>query len=279
MEQNLIIVRSVYGKVNQSYILNPCVDPSTNTYADCVRSVDKNGDMILSEKDKSSGKVFIPMNQEIEIQDGTVFDLNNPVQKAKWEAIRHSSLIAEDRFAHDSAGDLIIDGNNSNNMSQRRYGRAVLYVEQPGKLTQNRVNKAKLQTKALNFVFQDTPEGQRTKCKLLGKNMQYAYPSDVEDFLAEQAKRNPQKIIDLYTGSNTELRMLFIDALNKGVIREKQGVFMYGDKIALGVTDEAVLAYFTQPANKKILDFITEETYPEYQPKTEEESADKKTKK
>jgi hypothetical protein len=50
MEQNLIIVRSVYGKVNQSYILNPCVDPSTNTYADCVRSVDKNGDMILSEK-------------------------------------------------------------------------------------------------------------------------------------------------------------------------------------------------------------------------------------
>ena len=30
---------------------------------------------------------------------------------------------------------------------------------------------------------------------------------------------------------------------------------MYGDKIALGVTDEAVLAYFKQPANKKILDF------------------------
>lgn len=271
-QPNLIIIRSVYGKVNQSYILNPCVNPSTNAYADCVRNVDKNGDMILSEKDKSSGNIFIPMNMEIEVQDGTVFDLNIPVQRAKWEAIKHSSLIAPERFAHDAMGELIIDG------GARRYGKAVLYVEQPGKLTQTRVNKAKLQTKALNFVFNDTTEGQLTKCKLLGKNMQYAYPSDVEDFLTEQAKRNPQKIIDLYTGSNTELRMLFIDALNKGVIREKQGVFMYGDKIALGVTDEAVLAYFKQPANKKILDFITEETYPEYQEKVEEDTT-KKTKK
>ena len=66
--------------------------------------------------------------------------------------------------------------------------------------------------------------------------------------------------------------MLFIDAVNKGVIREKDGVFMYGDKIAMGVTDDAVISFMKQPANQKVVKYITEETYPEFNPedKTEE---------
>ena len=106
--------------------------------------------------------------------------------------------------------------------------------------------------------------------------MKNHYPSDIEDYLGEYAKRNPQKIIDLYTGSDTEKRMLFIDALNKGVIREKDGVFMYGDKITLGVTDESVIVYLKQPANQKVVDYITQDTYPEFYEKEKSSTPAKK---
>ena len=267
---NIIVIRSVYGKVNQSYILNPCIDRSTGMYPDCVKNIDNNGDMILSDKDKQSGKIFIASNEPIEVVDGTVFDLKNPLQNAKWEAIKNSPLIAPERFAHDEKGDLLIDGSN------KKYGRAVLYVERPGIIAQVKVNKSKLINKALNYIYSDSVDGQVTKCKLLGKNMKNHYPSDIEDYLGEYAKRNPQKIIDLYTGSDTEKRMLFIDALNKGVIREKDGVFMYGDKITLGVTDESVIVYLKQPANQKVVDYITQDTYPEFYEKEKSSTPAKK---
>lgn len=258
IDNDIVILRSVFGKVGQSYTFNPCANRQTGMMPDCVRSVNSNGDMILSEQDKQSGKIFIKETEDIVVTDGTVFDLKNPLQLAKWEAIKNSPLIASERFARDKNGDLIVDGGH------KKYGIAVLYVERPGQITQHKVSKAKIINKALNFVFSDNIEGHITKCKLLGKNMKNSYPSDVEDYLVEYAKRNPQKIIDLYTGSDTEIRMLFIDAVNKGVIREKDGVFMYGDKIAMGVTDDAVVSFMKQPANQKVVKYITEETYPEF---------------
>jgi hypothetical protein len=80
--QNIIVLRSVYGKVGMKYMINPVKDPITKQYPDCVRRVDANGDMIMSDADRNSGRQFIPENAVITIQDGTTFDLNNEVQKA-----------------------------------------------------------------------------------------------------------------------------------------------------------------------------------------------------
>ncbi len=261
MLENIIVIRSAVGKAEQSYHINPCKDPKTGMYPPCVRKVDKHGDMILSEADKASGQQFVGENESIVVKDGSVFDLNNPLQKARWDAIKNCVLIAPDRDARDKNGNLLIDG------TRKHDGRAVLYIEHPGRSTEIKMSKAKLQNKALHLIFTDTTEGLKIKCKLLGKRMDNAYPADIEDFLSEFAKRNPQKIIDLYTGTDTEVRMLFIEAVNRGVLRERQGVFMYGDKIALGVTDDACIAWLKDPANQKIRGYIVEETYPEYQKK------------
>ena len=55
--------------------------------------------MILSEKDKSSDKVFISITEPIEVADGTIFDLTDAVQEAKWDAIKNSAFIAPERLA------------------------------------------------------------------------------------------------------------------------------------------------------------------------------------
>ena len=80
--QNVIVLRSVYGKVGMKYMINPAKDPATRQYPDSVRRVNSNGDMILSDADRNSGKIFIPENAVITVEDGTTFDLSNETQKA-----------------------------------------------------------------------------------------------------------------------------------------------------------------------------------------------------
>lgn len=270
MLENVIVLRAVYGKVNQTYHINPCKNPKTGMYPPCVRRVDKFGDLVLSEEDKSSGNIFISEKESIVVQDGTVFDLNNPLQAARWEAIKNCVLIAPDRDARDKQGNLLIDG------TLKHDGRAVLYVEHPGRSTEIKMNKARLLNKAMNLVFTDSIDGLKTKCRLLGKKMDNAYPADIEDFMSEFAKRNPQKIIDLYTGTDTDVRMLLIEAIEHGVIHERQGMYMYGDKIYLGPTDDSAIAWLKDPTNRRIRQYIVEETYPELHKKTTttEESAE-----
>lgn len=83
---NEIILRSVYGKVNQTYFIQPCPNPKTGKLPECVKTVDSNGDMILSEKDidsMSKGlKHFVPANHVFQIVDGTRFDLDDIVDAA-----------------------------------------------------------------------------------------------------------------------------------------------------------------------------------------------------
>lgn len=84
--RNEIILRSVYGKVNQIYFIQPCPDPKTGKLPTCVRTVDSNGDMILSEEDirqmTSGEKHFVAANHVFEIVDGTVFNLDDVVDNA-----------------------------------------------------------------------------------------------------------------------------------------------------------------------------------------------------
>ena len=131
-------------------------------------------------------------------------------------------------------------------------------------------------TQACNFIFEDSRDGQITKCKLLGKDMRNAYASDVEDFLIGYAEKYPQKIIDLYTGSDTSIRMLLIDAINKGVIVQKSGIYMYGDRINMGITDDATVVWLKQKENQKFVELIKRDTYPELFASDEDTTSKKK---
>jgi hypothetical protein len=90
---NEIILRSVYGKVNQIYFIQPCPNPKTGKLPDCVKTVNSFGDMLLSEDDvkaMSEGlKHFIPADHVFQVVDGTTFNLDDIVDKANWEAIQN----------------------------------------------------------------------------------------------------------------------------------------------------------------------------------------------
>lgn len=260
---NTITLRSAFGKV-KSVWFNPVKDKN-GMYPPFVKEVRMNpngeSEMILSEKDLNDPDRagFIPADMEILVEDGTTFNLDNILERHKWEAIKNSELIVEERGARDEKGNLIIDGDKN------RYGRAEFWVEKPGEESARRIKRKQLITKANVFIEQDSAEGRATKVKLLGKRMYNAPDSDIQDFLYQKAEANPNLIIDLYTGQNQQLRLLFIEATDKNIIKKVSGIFMYGD-VRLGVNDEAVIFFFKDPANKQILDEIKIQTFPEYKP-------------
>lgn len=258
LNDNKIIIRSVYKITKAKF--EPAINPITRRYADCVRPVDSNGDVRLTDEDRKKGRFVIPENANIEIYDGKEFDLSNEIDSAWWEAIRYSKRIAQDRFERNEKGELVIDG------SKVRYGGAEFYVERPGHEAKLRNNKQRSIFDAKAYIYQDTSEGLLNKVKLLGHTMLGRPIDEVEQYLVDYAERDPERIKDLYTGADTQLRLLLIDAIDKQVIFRKDGLYQYGDKIVLGATENSVIMWFKNPDNKKLFEMLKREVYPEYYP-------------
>lgn len=268
-DETKIILRSVYDKANLIYYIQPCKDKYGH-YPNCIKKVNKDGDMIMSEKERdafSEGtEVFYPENHIFKVTSGRVYNLNDKYDKAEWEAIKNCPLIAKSRDERDANGNLIIDGPKRDINKIVKYGVAELYIDRPGLETQRKVTRKQLIHKACSYIYNDErgSDGQLNMARLLGRNMSNQTNADVVDYLVSVAEKTPEKIINLYTGGDTSLRLLFIDALEKKVILIKNKLYTYGDNIALGATDDAVLAWMKEPRNLKVLELIKKDTYPEY---------------
>lgn len=260
MENKVITIRSVY-KVKEYHFqptkqkngLNwPWVKPTR-------MGLDGRSEMVLSDAERNDPKhiYFIPEDLDVVVTDGTTFNLADPLQYNTWMAIKDHDLFAPSRDARDSEGVRLIDGD------AKKYGIAELYVDVPGEESERSVSRKKLVIQAMTLVEKDSVDGRLTKCKLLGKNMKYAPSTDVEDYLYQIAEKEPNRIIDLYTNGDTALRLLLVEAKDKGIIKNKNGVFMYGDSV-LGMTDDAVINFFKIASNKSVFDEIKRETFPEF---------------
>ncbi len=264
-----ITLRSVYDKANIKYYIQPCKD-KYGQFPPCIKKVDANGDMIMSEKERNDwaeGKAaFFKENHVFELTSGKTYNLDDIWQKAEWEAIKNSPYIAKSRDERDANGNLVIDGPKATATNHARYGVAELYIDRPGLETQKRVTRKQLIHKAETFIYDDPrgTEGQLNIARILGKDMRNQPIADVIDFLLRIAEKDPEKIINLYTGEDISLRLLFIEAKEKHVIYIKNKLYLYGDNIALGATDDAVIAWMKDPKNLKVLELIKKDTFPDY---------------
>ena len=213
---------------------------------------------------------LIPEDRIFTLYDGVTFNLNDPYQAAEWAAIENCFLIAPSRFAKDANGNYLIDGtpdivSNSNYGARSRYGRAELYVERPGLEAQQKVTRAKLELQATNYIYQFGYEDWLTFAKVLGRNMENQPVPDVEYFLISVAKKTPEKIIEICSGGDLANRVLFITAKEQGVIRKKNGMYIYGEDgdLILGASEDAVIDWMKQPKNKKTLELIRKDAYPD----------------
>lgn len=268
-DDKIITLRSVYDKANIKYYIQPCKN-KYGQYPSCIKRVDSNGDMIMSERERNEWSegtaVFYPENHIFTIVSGKTYNLNDLHDKAEWEAIENCPLIVKSRDARDANGNFIIDGPKSTPSKPARNGVAELYIDRPGLDVQRRVSRKQLIHKACTYIYDDPrgADGQLNMARILGKDMRNQPTADVIDFLVRIAEKEPEKIINLYTGDDISLRITFIEAKEKKVIYIKNKLYLYGDNIILGATDDAVIAWMKDPKNQKILELIKKDTYPDY---------------
>lgn len=270
--EKFIILRSVYGKVGMKYYIQPSKNPKTGQYPPCVKTVNSVGDMILTDAERNSGKIWIKETETFTIEDGMVIDLTDAYQSAMWEAIQNCVYIAQSRDATNDKGENVFDGPGVKGTLRPRQGIAEIYVERPGYAARKRVSKKKLIHNAGTYILDDTAgdEGRLKMARLLGKYMKNVASADVTDYLLSVAEKDPQKIIDLYTGGDTHIRLLFMDAKDQHVILIKDRLYMYGDSVCLGATDDAAISWLKETKNRRVLELIKQDTYPDYYPKEDE---------
>ena len=145
---------------------------------------------------------------------------------------------------------------------------ADLYVERPGEIAKIRVTKKQLQYRASHYIYEDSESERIKKCRILGRNFAKANPSDILDFLLEKAEKNPQQIINLYEGEDWKMHLFILDAIDNGVIRKKDSIYYYDDKM-LGGSIEATISFLRDIRYKKLVDSMKRETYPHLLPKEE----------
>ena len=260
LKSNIVVLMSVFGKVGQKYYIQPWKD-ERGRYADCVKRVNSQGDMILTQEElqkESRGEAYyIPENALFVIESGKTFNLDDVKERAEWEAIKNCDLIAPDRYAKDDKGNYLIDGTVDPKSARPRYGTAELYIDRPGFDSQRRVTRKKLILEATRYIFEDERgyEGRLAVAKVLGRDMNNQPNADVEDYLLSIAEKTP----------DLGLRLLFQEARENGVILKKQGVYVYGEdgKVVLGATDDVVISWMKAQKNANTLAQIRKDTYPE----------------
>ena len=154
-----------------------------------------------------------------------------------------------------------VSGNSNTVRLSSKNGVKNNVVVKPGKL----VERSYEQKNIFSIGGKTNPENQKWTYAKYAADMKNQPNADVEDYLLSIAEKTPEKIINCYTGGDIQLRMLFIEAREKGVILKKDGLYLYGEdgKVTLGATDSAVVEWMKQSKNQKTLSLIRKDTYPE----------------
>jgi len=209
----------------------------------------------LSDLDKQKLSYWADSDSKCTLYEGKTFDLSNEEHRIDWEWVKHCPCVCE------SLDDV-----------QKTPG-AEFYVHIEEIESDKALSKYDLVYTAETYVREDSSDNYALRARLLSVNMDGDSPKMIKNFLLDQAHLNPKKIIEIYSSKNTGLRLMFIKAVDKGVIRLDSGMYRYGMSI-LGTTEDTAIAWMANSENKSIVDEIHRETEPEYFAKPENEIKD-----
>jgi hypothetical protein len=216
--------------------VQPAYDPAINWYAGVER---------LAPDDKRDKKYYVePEVTKLTLEDGISFDMNNLVDKLNWEWVKHLPQVAHS-FEEAQTSPT-----------------AAFYVYIEGKEALKRNSHKDLQFKAEKYVREDSPVNYEDRALLLGFDMSGENPESLKDFLTDMARRTPLKVIQLYESKSISINLLFLKARKKGIIVNDKNVLQYGN-IALGINENAALAFLMDKENREILDMLNREVNPE----------------
>jgi hypothetical protein len=167
--------------------------------------------------------------------DDCTLNLGNIVDAEDWKWIQHCPEIAESRDkAHESP-------------------KACFYIDQPDKEIQKRIKTADLVREALNYIHDSSVHRKWEICRLMGQDVKYFKPEEIDDFLKTKATEEPEKIIAKYNDKYTKVRLFFYKLVdNKYIKADSNGIYKYKEQI-LGTNVDGVLHWLMADENKELI--------------------------
>jgi hypothetical protein len=160
---------------------------------------------------------YVPsVESRLKLYDGIEIDLNNTTWAKDWEWMQHCVEIAEDfQSGQGTPG-------------------AYFYIFRPGFESAKKVSETEQRVELMNYILQDTPENLYNRVSILGVDMSDAVISDVKEFLLLMVNTEPAKVRAVYESKTFSLELMFMHAMKKNVITNRNGVF---GEILLGVEE------------------------------------------
>jgi len=240
----IITLRSVYKDGKQT--VQPAFDRNTGFYAGVDRIPEREKEnlayyVVVGKTGKDSKE-----NTRIKLYDGITFNLENEVDKVNWKWVRELPCVA---MSFDAA---------------QRENKATFYVHIATREAEIKLKKSQLILKAMELVKNDSPGKYVDRALLLGADMENDPQVVILDYLYEQARLHPDRVIRLYEDKTMLIYLLFRKALKSRIIfKDNSAGFYRFDNIALGNTEDSSIAYLLQKENQDVVELINRTLNPE----------------
>lgn len=229
IDDRIITLKSVFKAGN--YTVQPAKDPTKNWFHGVPR---------LSEDEKKKLDFWTEPSSKLTLKDGYEFDLNDPIQAANWKWVKALPCIA---MSFEEA---------------QKTPSAEFYVNIAGREARKANESSDLKYKAVKYIMEDSPTHYENRALILGADLIGESPEEIKKILIEMAERQPLRIIASYEAKNLQIKLLYIRAKQKNIIKMQDGVIVFGSNI-LGVNEEGALALLSTKENSQILELLGKE--------------------
>jgi hypothetical protein len=224
----IIVLKNVYGHKDSKCSVHPVKD-GMGWY----KGIEK-----LSEEEKKEKKFWIdPDSAPVKevITHNVRFDLNDSLRAMTWEWVQHVAQIAPD-------------------IETAQKMKAYYYIDNKAVEDKKAVDADDLLLDVLTLIKNDRDENLVGRARVLGFNREGDSPTALRRFLNKMAKDKATvlKVHSAYTANSMQIQLLFLKAIDKKVITQTNGIFMYGTA-PLGPTEESCVKYLQDPLSRELV--------------------------
>jgi hypothetical protein len=225
----LIVLKSVFK--NGKYTVQPAKDLVKNWFHGVPR---------LSEDEKKKLDYFTTPDSKLILIDGMEFDLNDPVAVENWKWVKHLPCVA---MSFEEA---------------QKTPSAQFYVYIAGREAREANKNSDLKFKAIRYIMEDSPVNYENRALILDNDLAGESPEEIKKILIEIAERQPTRVIAAYEAKNLSIKLLYLKARQKGIVKSQDGMILFGSNV-LGVNQEGALAFLQTKEHSQILDLLEKE--------------------
>lgn len=199
----------------------------------------------LSQHEKDDMAYVITPETYVQIHDGKVLNLENPIDNDNWKWMQKHPYVVMDRRKATSSRD------------------ARFYIENKEAEAKELISKDKLITDAKTAMYNASSEMLNVVAKAFGHPSPEGFSSEeIYRFLIDIIQDTPQAVIDSFSPekrAETNVRSLFTDLQRYKIIIKSRGSYYFGGEhgIHLGRSEEELVDFLLDDDNKSTVDAMT----------------------